>query len=197
MSRPLALPAGSVRAVLLLALAARAILDLSHDKDVVPWLAAALIVSAAAYFGQRGAAPRRAVGSRPEGLQPLLPSEGVRGAPSPLGLPAGTVRTLFLLALAYGTWLWFDRHHGLDERDYAVAAVLGAFLLGVVTRWVVTRLRDGDDAGTLAFEHGQAFVALISAAGLVVFAASTHPPEGPTWVEPALAAVCTYYAGAR
>ena len=195
MSRPLALPSGSIRALLLLALAARAILDLTHDGDIAAWLAAALLVSAAAYFGHRAAAPRRSAAATTGEADGE--ARGGRDPTPPLGLPAGTVRTIFLFALAYGTWLWLDRHHGLAERDYAVASVLLAFIFGIVIRWIVSRLKGGGDAGTLAFEHGQAFVALVSAAGLVVFASTGRPLDGPSWVEPALASVCAYYAGAR
>ena len=192
MSRPLSLPAGSVRALLLLALCARAIVDLRYGRDLAPWLGAAIVVSAAAYFGHRAAVARR-----PAVPAPAPAIDAPPPPRPPLGLPAGTVRTLFLGGVAYATWLWSRSHHGLESHDVPVATVLCAFLFGVATRWLLTRMRGGDDEGTLAFEHGQALVALLAAGGLVALSATGRPLDVPPWVEPALAAVCTYYAGAR
>jgi hypothetical protein len=169
---------GSVRALLLLALAARGVLDLRAGRGIADWLAAALIVSAAAYFGAR--------------------SGGVEGRAHerPLGLPAGTVRILFLAALGYGLWLWL-RDHEVAWQQLPVAWVLGAFLLGVLMRAVLKRARvKDDDAGTSRIYHLQALLTLGAAVALVVLAARPDL-AAPEWVPPLLAAACTYYAGAR
>jgi hypothetical protein len=183
MLKPLGLPPGSVRALLLLALVARAILDLKDGVELAPWLLVALLVSAAAYFSAR------AVG-RIGAADPAAPKPR-----HPLGLPAGTIRLLFLLALAVGAYFWF-RHHEAGEANVPVVWVAGAFVFGVLVRWFGRRLRRPEDPSTGWFWHLQALVALIAAAGLVTFA--VRAPEGvPDWVEPLLAAVVTYYFGSR
>lgn len=186
MLKPLGLPTGSVRALLLLALLARAILDLRAGAGIAPWLAVALMLGAAAYFSGRASAPRK------------RPGPGAETAPvrHPLGLPAGTVRTLVLLALAYGAWLWFRGHEPRPE-DMPVAFVLGAFVLGVLVRWVLHRLAPPEDAGTTLFHHIQALVALLCAAGLVTLAATGRTAEVPDWVEPLLGSVTVYYFATR
>ncbi len=196
MHRPLGLPVGSVRALLLLALAARAVLDLREGRDLAPWLATAIIVSAAGYFasrtsGRAGPAPAPSAGDPAGSLAPAP-----RRSRPPLGLPAGTVRTLFLLAVGYGSWLWF-RSHSVDGNNQGIVFVLGAFVLGVIVRWVLARLRRPEDQATLWFEHVQALVALICAGGLVAIGAGETVVSLPAWGEAALAAVAVYYVGAR
>src|SRR5262245_8800495 len=95
MARPLGLPVGSVRALCLLGLAARVILTLRENHAVEPWLWAAVIVTAVAYFSSR-AATRSSV----DGGAAPRPS-------NPLGLPRGTIRVVFLAAAAYGAYLYF------------------------------------------------------------------------------------------
>jgi hypothetical protein len=186
MARPLGLPVGSVRALLLLALAARAILDLRDGRGLEPWLGAAILLSGAAYFAAR--ASRRGMGP--------LPADAPRPR-DPLGLPAGTVRTLFLLAAAYGAWL-FVRAHGLEGERGEVAFVVGAFAAGTLLRWALARAPRPHDQATFAYEHVQALVALLCAGGLVAMAATGGPAAATSpWVEPALGAVCVFYAGAR
>jgi hypothetical protein len=182
MAKPLGLPVGSVRALLLLALTARGVLDLRGGRGVEPWLAVAVLVSGAAYFAAR--ASRR--GMAPLGLDAPRPRD-------PLGLPGGTIRTLFLLGLGYGTWLWL-RDHDLDGDRGEVAAVVIAFLAGVLLRWVLARVPRPPDVATRTIEHAQAFVALLCSAGLVAIGVTG---VDAAWSDPLLAAVCTYYAGAR
>jgi hypothetical protein len=190
MSRPLGLPVGSVRALCLLGLCARAVIDLYERRDVAWWLIAAIVVSAAAYFASRASRPAvTAAGPVPFGTP-------VRRERDPLGLPRGTIRILFLAAVAVGAWLWF-REHRLEETQRPVAVVVGAFFVGVVVRWFLSQVRRPDDSGTLVFEHLQGFTAVVSAAGLVVIAVTRRDAELAAWIQPSLAAVCTYYAGVR
>jgi hypothetical protein len=185
MAKPLGLPVGSVRALLLLALAARGILDLHAGRALEPWLGATILLSAAAYFA--GRASRRGVGP--------LPADAPRPR-DPLGLPSGTVRTLFLLAAAYGAWL-FARHQGLGGERGKVAFVAASFVAGALLRWALARAPRPHDQATFAYEHVQALVALLCAGGLVAFAVTGGPGDGSPWIEPALAGVCAFYAGAR
>ncbi len=199
MRRPLGLPVGSVRALLLLALAARAVLDLREGRDLAPWLATAIIVSAAGYFSARTSGRGAPAPVAPPAAGDFAPSPAPapRRSRPPLGLPAGTVRTLFLLAVGYGAWLWFRRSHPVEGENLGVVFVLGAFVLGVIVRWVLARLRRPEDQATLWFEHIQALVALICAGGLVAMGAGETAVSLPSWGEAALAAVAVYYVGAR
>jgi hypothetical protein len=183
--RPLGLPAGSVRALLLLGLAARAILDLRDGFRIEAWLAAALIVAAAAYFSARASSMSAEAGPAGQRVRP------------PLGLPRGTIRTLFLLALTYGVWLWQRGKDDLRIEDMPVAWVLIGFVLGVLVRWFFAKMQRPDDLGTPLFFHLQALVALVAVGGLIAISA-TRPGEGvPDWAEPLLAATVVYYFGAR
>lgn len=175
--KPLGLPVGSVRALLLLALTARGILDLQAGRGLADWLGAALIVSAASYFSARAAG-------------------GATAAGRPLGLPAGTIRVLFLGALAYGAYLYF-RHTPVSWERTPVIWVLAAFLLGTVVRGLLRKARVVEtDVGTSRIYHLQALMTLAAAGGLV-FLGARPDVAVPDWVSPLLAAAATYYAGAR
>jgi hypothetical protein len=186
MHRPLGLPVGSVRALLLLSLAARVLLDLASQAAVEPWLLVAVGLAAAAYFSARQASPPA---SGPAHLETTRPSQ-------PLGLPAGTIRTLFLLALAVGAFLWI-RDRGIEAHELPVVAVIGAFVLGVVGRWLLARARKPEDPGSNLFDHLQALVALVCAAGLVVRGVLGANDETSLGIDATLAAVTLYYFGAR
>ena len=157
--RPLGLPQGSVRAVLLLSLAATAILHLRRDDAIQSWLLAALVVAAASYFSARSAtnAARRG----PDGE---MPKQG-----HPLGLPAGWIRTLFLLAVGYGAWFWLsgDDQPELGRADARLAWVLLAFVVGVVSRFLLKLMRRPDDIGARFMDHLLALVSLLAGLGLV------------------------------
>jgi hypothetical protein len=183
MLRPLRLPKGSVRALLLLALASRALLELRATHTLPRWLAATLVICAAAYFSARASTPHASG------------AEAGRARP-PLGLPRGTVRTLFLLALGYGVWFWLQDRQ-IEAANVPVAWILLAFLLGVLARAVLGWVRRPDDVATWKWHHLQALVCLLAAAGLVSIAAAGHGEEVAGWVQPMLAAGIAYYFGAR
>ncbi|MCC7138639.1 MAG: hypothetical protein IT460_09470 [Planctomycetes bacterium] len=185
MARPLGLPVGSVRALCLLGLSARCVLDLRAHGSVAPWLVSAVVVSAVSYFSAR-AARAGTVDAPAHGATPR----------HPLGLPAGTIRLLFLALAGYGAWLWF-RDHPLEEGGRPLVVVSIAFAIGVLVRGFLSQVRRPEDASTLVFEHLQAFVAVASAVGLVAIAVTGRDHELSSWIEPTLGAVCTYYAGVR
>lgn len=184
MTRPLGLPVGSVRALCLIGLAARTILDLQEHRGVASWLGAALLVCAAAYFASRAARGHA-----------LLDDTGSRPR-HPLGLPVGSIRLLFLAAVSYGAWLWF-RDHRLTESEQPLVIVVGAFVIGVLVRWFLAQVRRPEDASTLAFEHLQAFIAIVAVGGLVALAVTHRTDDVSSWIQPTLAAACTYYFGVR
>ena len=190
MTKPLGLPVGSVRALLLLALTARAILALRCGQELDPWLWVAVLVSAAAYFSARsttlgwGPTPPPAYEERP----PL--------SRLPLALPRGTIRTLFLVGIGYGLWLWTRNHH-IQLRTQPLVLVLGAFVAGVMVRWFLGQVRRPEDTSALMLEHVLAFATVAGAAGLVWIGTKCGSLPEEWWVEPTLAAGCTFYAGSR
>ncbi len=188
MRHPLGLPRGSVRALLLLALGARALIDLRDAKPLQPWLLAALLMSIAAYFSARSGA-RSGVGG-------TVPDPNAPRVHPPLFLPSGTIRTIVLLGVGYGAWLWF-RHRPDDVGGAAVVWVLGAFALGVIVRWMLSRARRPEDVGVGGFGHLEALVALACAAGLVAIGLGGVPGNVPSWTEPLLAAAVVFYFGSR
>jgi hypothetical protein len=180
MVRPLGLPVGSVRSLLLLSLAARAILDLYYRSEIAPWLIAALLICGASYFASRQAGPPTR-------------DEGGRG---PWWLPTGTIRILFLVLVVYGVVVWFQRHPGSNIQATPVAWVVIAYLVGLVTGALERRGYSGQEAGRAYFEHLLALVSLIAVGGLLYFAFKPDPTvQG--WAEPLLAAVVTHYFATR
>jgi hypothetical protein len=186
MLRPLGLPPGSVRALLLLAFAVRAVFDLRETHTLPAWLTMALLLSAAAYFSGRSWA---------SASEPVPGAESRRVRP-PLGLPTGTVRTLFLFLVAYGAWVWLkDRE--FSAANVPVAWILLAFFLGTIVRWILRRFRRDEDEGTPAILHVEAIVAILCVGGLVALAATGKREGVDGWVEPLLAAAGVFYFGSR
>lgn len=180
MVRPLGLPVGSVRAVLLLCLGVRAVADLTMTPhQVAPWLIVALLIAAASYFAARAAGGG---------------SEGGRQR-APLGLPAGTIRLLFLVLLAYGAWRWFQHHPGAIG-GVAVAWVLAAYVIGLLVRLIMRSRRGHEEAAATFFEHLLALVTLLAAGGLVWLAFRTGTNAEP-WLEPFLGAIVVHYFATR
>lgn len=181
MVRPLGLPVGSVRALLVLALAAAAVLALRADRSVPPWMIVALLLAGASYFATR---------SNPQ-------SAGSPSGRPPLGLPRGTVRLVFLVVVGYGACLWFRKHDASFETA-PVIWILTAYLVGIVVRMIVRmrRTRTEEEAGASMFEHVLALVSLICAAGLVWLELDTARTS-PGWVEPLLGCIVVHYFATR
>lgn len=175
--RPLGLPVGSVRALLLLSLVARLVLTVRATGSAPDWLLLATIISGAAYFAARSG------GGAPTAGRP------------PLGLHAGTVRLLVLAGAGYTAWL-YTREHAVDWRHLPVLWVLAGFVAGVLMRLVLGRLRIPEDSSTPAVLHVQGLLTLLAAGGLVLLGVR-DAGSAPDWVDPLLAAALTYYAGAR
>lgn len=189
MVRPLGLPVGSVRALLLLALTVRAVFDLrtyfatpAADRvppPLAPWLLVAVVIAAASYFAARSAAS--------EG--------GQRPRKAPLGLPRGTVRLIFLILAGYGTFVYFH-YSGAEFGGAQAFWILAAYGVGILVHWIVSARRGADEGGALFFEHLLALVSLLSAGGLVWLAADPSAAP-PGWVEPLLGAIVVHYFAAR
>ncbi len=178
MVRPLRLPPGSVRALLLLGLTARAVLELRRASDLEPWLVAAVAMAAASYFAARSA-----------GMGNRAPAHR-----HPLYLPAGTVRLLFLVAAAYGAWLWFHTH-GTSIGALPVIWIFIAYALGLIVRWVNRRRLYSLEAAATYFEHLSAVVSLLAVAALVW--RGVTPADSTGWVDPLLAAIGVHYFATR
>ena len=123
-------------------------------------------------------------------------AEAEAAAPD-LGLPRGTIRTLFLLAVAYGAWLWFRENPSFGDEVLPIVLVVGGFVAGVLERWFLALFRRPDDMGAWAVHHLQALIALIAVGGIVVVAVLDKRGEMADWMQPALAGLVTFYFGAR
>lgn len=186
--KPLGLPVGSVRALLLLGLGACGVLALRRDGDLPAWLGTALVIAAAAYFSSRSAMNAQRAAAAGGG-------EVVPRPRHPLGLPAGTVRLMFLAAVGYGAWLWFHQR-AEDAARLPVVWILAAFALGIVMRWILTRVRP-EDVGARFFDHLLALIALLALGGLLAIAITGRPEALGDWSQPLLAAIVVHYFASR
>jgi hypothetical protein len=205
---PLGLPAGSVRALLILMVMGTiwTLLLMPAERNVtVPiYLYYLLFLTTGAYFASRS-----------------RPSDGVTGAhePPPLYLPRGSVRTLIILgfAVVLGAAIYKDRsgffHRPLlsaDELKHATlllpVVMIGAFLLGIVTNVISGKLLAGPYGLPAWYQDVQAWVSVLAVLGLgaqvilelVVFA-NMPPEERPhlPQLQLILSAIIAFYFGAR
>jgi len=179
MVRPLGLPIGSVRAVLLLSLACTAIFKLYRHHEIEPWMIATLLIAGASYFASRAAGP---------------PTRDPKGRGS-WWLPSGTIRIIFLALAGYAAWVYF-RFHDESPGMFPVAWILVAYLVGLVVGALERRGYSSEEAARAYFEHVLAVVALI-AAGSLVYIAADRSVQVADWVQPLLAAVVVHYFATR
>jgi hypothetical protein len=201
----LGLPAGSIRAVLALAVLGLLWLvvlfplpgqaeALGHRKmDLVfVYLQMLMVLILAHFFTAHGGS----IQSHPE-------------AASPLGLPRGSVRFLLLAGYLGLTYYLWHNHLSFDYPPQAeflllLALLLSAFFLGHIITGLVLRM----SGGTLpyGFQDFQAWIALLALLGLgaiLVVQLFINPtlaePQRLTmqWVEEGLAALVGFYFGAR
>jgi hypothetical protein len=191
------LPAGSVRAIHVLAIVGLvcAIILIPGNHTIPPYLFWLLFLMIGHYFTAHGVS----IATRDE------------PAPSPLYLPGGTVRALIVLALtACIGWKLYDDRDGLTSqfarslevlKDQPILplVILGGFFLGVIVRSVISRL--GPSA---AFQDIEAWISLIALIGIVL-AGMIHLIVNPsleetlympTW-ESFVGGVVAFYFGER
>ena len=185
MIRPLSLPVGSVRALLLLCIGARCLIELYNGELLPMWTLVMALIAAAAYFSARAAKKDTADAGG-----------GGGDRSTPLGLPAGTVRVLVLLFAIVGVWLWLrvQEEHPLKHAALWIVVGYGA---GIAIRQVFATLRRPEDEGARFFDHMLAIVSLLAGVGLVASALAGHPEGTPEWSQPLLGAIATHYFGAR
>ena len=184
--KPLGLPPGSVRALLLLALGARAVFVLKDTGTLEPWYFATVLICGVAYFSARSASNAH---------RHMVPGGEEKKGGHPLGLPAGTVRLLFLALAGYAAWLWF-RTDEAKNADTSVFWIFGACVVGLITRIIVTKMRP-EDAGARFADHLLALISVLAGIGLVVIAASGNEADVANWVQPMLAAIVVHYFATR
>ena len=178
--RPLGLPIGSVRALLLLALAARAVTDLLRVHEVTPWLIGAVLIAGSSYFASRQAGP---------------PSEDPGGR-GPWWLPTGTFRLVFFVAVLFGMIFWFQKHPATSIETTPLIWIVAAYLIGLLTGMLQRRGYSSREAGRLYFENLLALVSLIAGGALVYFGFQPGAAmQG--WIEPFLGAVVVHYFATR
>jgi hypothetical protein len=196
---PLGLPAGSVRAVLiLLVMSTISTLLLMEGATVPLYLYYLLFLTTGAYFASRSKSPH------------------VAGEPAPLYLPRGSIRGLIVLAFAVvlGVAIYRDPsgffHRPLldqiDQKETVVLPVvmLGVFFLGIIVSWISHKLLAGPEGMPAWYQDVQAWVAMLAVLGLgtmvilevVVFPSMQEPPKLHV-LEMILSAVVAFYFGAR
>lgn len=185
MIKPLGLPVGSVRALLLLSLAATAVIPLKDGTTPPLWILVACMIAGVSYFSARSAANQ----AGPADAPPAPRSH-------PLGLPAGSIRLLVLIALGVGLYFWLE-HVGDRAIENRAVWVVAGFAVGILMRFILARLRRPDDLGARFFDHMLAIVSLLAAAGLIVSVVSSMPADTPSWAPTVLGAIVTHYFGAR
>lgn len=186
------LPAGSIRAVLALAVfgAVWALLALHPEQRLPEYLQNLMFIILGHYF-----AARRHVAVGEQG-------------PSPLYLPRGAIRLLFLLGfVAIGALLvQQDRVVSSDGARLEPGAltlllVLG-FLLGVASKRVLAWIRPADRPLPRVIEDLRAAVAIVAAGLLLLVVFGAWAPRAPfglpdSVVQDALAATIGFYFGSR
>jgi hypothetical protein len=195
----LGLPAGSIRAAHVLVIVGLTCALLARPGSVAPipaYLIYLLFLILGHYFASHGTT----IATR------------TSGQPSPLHLPAGSVRFLIIAALA-GAVAWrmsqdpdglvvqmTESLKALELQPYLPIVILGAFLVGVVLRGIV-----GRDNPPQWLQDFEAWLSLLAIVGLgietvirLIVAASMQIPllELPTW-EAILGGVIAFYFGER
>ncbi|MBL8796451.1 MAG: hypothetical protein JNM56_21305 [Planctomycetia bacterium] len=202
--QPLGLPAGSVRALLILMVLGTIITLLLMPKErnvTVPiHLYYLLFLMTGAYFSTR---------SRPAGSTPS--SEA-----SPLYLPRGTVRIVIIagffgvmgFAFVRDPWGFLDRPL-LSDRDRQATLVLplvmmGTYLLGIITSSAAQKFLAGPLGVPAWYQDVTAWVSVLAVFGLgadtilqlVVFPTLASPPQLPP-MQLALSSIIAFYFGLR
>jgi amino acid transporter len=188
---PLNLPRGSVRALVMLALAGALWAILLQGRDVPAALGYAMLLVLGHYFGSRSAR-HLAADARP-----------------PLRLPRGTIRTLIVVGFILVAYkLWSDGRLDLEPAarqpgsagptHLPLFAALGALVGGFLVRKAADLVSRGKaSAPRRWFENGKALLVLIAAALLVIL--SLHGSDDPLnqKLEAATAAMVIFYFGTR
>ena len=195
----LGLPAGSIRAILALMVAGMISLLIAlpprdPPRMIPPYLFYLLFIAVAHFFASHGHSIAQ-----------------VRGYPSPLYLPRGTVRLLILASLAgsvsfalfrdQGAFL--EQMHtmleGVAQQTILPVVVMSGFFIGVIVRALVSH-----EVRSPAVHDVEAWFALISVmlisidalAKFVIYTSLWEPPDWSTW-EAIIAAVVAFYFGER
>ncbi len=196
---PLRLPAGSVRAIHVLAIVGLicAIMLIPGDHTIPPYLIYLLFLILGHFFAAHGVT----IATRDD------------PAPSPLYLPGGTIRFLIVIALVGCIgWKLYSNPQGLIDQfkaslellknePFLPLVILGGFLLGIIVRAILSRI-----TAPAAFQDFKAWVSLMAMIAIVV-AAMIHlvinPSLGweeklylPVW-ESFVGGVVAFYFGER
>lgn len=193
----LRLPAGSVRAIHVLAIVGLvcAIILIPGNHTIPPYLIYLLFIMIGHYFAAHGVT----IATRDE------------ISPSPLYLPGGTIRALILVALVGCIgWKLYQDHEGLVQQfassleklksePILPLVILGGFFVGVIVRTVVSGL--GSSPALQDFEAWISLIALIGIvlAGIIHLVVNPSLEESlylPTW-ESFVGGVVAFYFGER
>jgi len=190
---PLALPVGSVRAILALVLCGSLWYLVLKDFSPLPVLVDSALLVVAFYFGVRSTAPPSA---------PVVPTSVP--VKQPLHLPRGTIRGILLFGFfSVIASLWI-KNRPLDANFILILQVLGSYLVGLVINQLVEwRRRSGKGAirAIVIWRDLNALAAIaltLYICGVLVRVwAELLPPAYQPYTTNALAWVTAYYFGSR
>ena len=203
---PLGLPAGSVRALLILMVVGTiwALLLMPADAAGKPvyvplYLYYLLFLTSGVYFGARGHAPHPSVSQEPP----------------PLFLPRGSIRLLIIASFIGVTVTAFTRNHDffnsllIDPNEKPTMLIpivlLGAFFLGVMVNGVCHLLLAGPEGMPPWYQDVLAWVSVLAVLGLgvavilelVVSPSMENPIKLPHEGQIILTGIIAFYFGAR
>lgn len=184
----LGLPAGSIRALLALAMfgAVWTYLLVNPELRLPEYLQNLMFIILGHYFAARGKAPKT-----PDGTP----------GPNPLWLPRGVMRIVFIAGfVVIATLLVQQGHARFDDPSslspgFLTLVLVAGFLLGVVT----TKLASGRKLPRL-LEDARAVFSLAAAVVLILMVFDVWEPPLSIqrfWIEDVLAAVVGFYFGSR
>lgn len=190
---PLALPSGSVRAILTLIVVAVVVVELArgHDLDIL-WTET-LMIALAHYFTSR-----RFIQLPREVIQRLKAEGHLDEEAQPLFLPRHTVRVLIVLAfIGLAVWLYRENQF-FRPQALSIFGTLAAYLLGIVFKGVVTWWNKKRNKLTPAWwGDAKALVVLVALAVTAGALLAGKPDLVPEQVQKATFALVLFYFGSR
>jgi hypothetical protein len=190
---PLALPTGSVRAILTLIVVAVVIVELARAHDLQVLWTETLMIVLAHYFTSR-----RLIQLPREVVKELKAEGRLEEEAQPLFLPRHTIRLVIVLAfLGLAVWL-YQRDRFFTPQPLSIFGTLTSYVLGVVFKGAVTWWNRKTNKLTPAW-WGDAKAVVVLAALIVTAGALLmgQPDLVPEQVQKATFALVLFYFGSR
>jgi len=179
---PLGLPAGSVRALLTLLIAAVVVVQIVRGQDVELLWTETLLIALAHYFTSR-----RLVKLPPDVIQRLASEGQLDTEAQPLYLPKHSIRAILVLAFVGLAMYLYRQDRLFQPQSLAILGVVFAYLLGTVARF----------KGVRGWEDLKAIVVLL----VLLFTAGAYLADRadivPHLLRNATLALVLFYFGSR